>query len=326
MSATLTWHNSGLGEKTGTTIGNLIDDLAALINSKAADPNFSWQVASSNSAATPFYLVLKRKNGSAGRVLIVSWSSLPAGNNPALLTAAPNTQTVYVSYFPNGNVDSPSNLTAASGTILGDDTGCNRVYSQYSINTIYTTGVQPFYFDSAEAIFIGLQDPAAANIHGFGAGYLFVDDADNVYPGVIRPTTNASLQSFSGSLVSCFPWTDTALTPSSTAPYMAVNYVDDDSTFFGAYAPAGAWAAHAIDSTDILTDTANSKAWFVPYPILGRRKGEGTKLKLRQIGHGPGSTGPFAQYSINGPSVAAMQFCARTTGSNGAPWFTNFKM
>lgn len=90
--------------------------------------------------------------------------------------------------------------------------------------------------------------------------------------------------------------------------------------------PTGTWASHAVNTTDVLTDTSNSRAYFVPVPLLGQRKGEGFVLKLRQIAWGPGTTSPFTEYSTTGPVTRARQFNAATAGGNGYPWFTNFKL
>lgn len=157
MSATLTWYNSGLGTKTGTTVAALINDIVSLVNSYSGDANFSWQVASSSTAASPNYVVLKRKDGSAGRILLVIWTSAPAGNNAAILDQAPSSNSLYGAWFPSGNVDTPSNLTASSGTILGNDSGCTKVWAPMVVGAVYAASFQPFYFDSAEAVSSGFR-------------------------------------------------------------------------------------------------------------------------------------------------------------------------
>lgn len=130
MSATLTWHASGPATKTGTTQAAFMTDIAAMVSANSGDSNFKWQVASSNDSSAPYYVVLKRKDASAGRVLFVAWTSTPAGFNTAILDQNPSTTAFYVAYFPAGNVDTPSNLTASSGTILGDDTGAVKVVGE----------------------------------------------------------------------------------------------------------------------------------------------------------------------------------------------------
>lgn len=326
MSATLTWYHAGLGTKTGTGIANFIDDFETLFNSKSGDSNYSWEVASKNSGSSPYYLVLKRKDGSPGRALVISWATLPAGNNPVLLNGNPNTSSVYYSFFPNATTDIPSNLTASSGDIFDDDTDALQVYEQNALSTVYAANFQPFYFDCAEGIFLGTQNPASASCYGAGMGWLVVDANDNAYPCVIRAP---GFHNFGSNTASNAPiiWTDSSLTPTtSSSGHINTAYGGANSLYFRAFLPSGPWANHSVNASDVLTDTSNSRAYFVPVPLLGQRKGEGFVLKLRQIALGPGTTGPFTEYSTTGPVTRARQFNAATAGGNGYPWFTNFKL
>lgn len=325
MSATLTWYNSGLGTKTGTTVAALINDIVSLVNSYSGNSNYSWQVASSSTAASPNYVVLKRKDGSAGRILLAVWTSAPAGNNAAILDGAPTANSLYGAWFPSGNVDTPSNLTASSGTILGNDTGCTKVWAAMATSSIYSTSYQVFYFDSAEAVFFGFQNPAAVSYYGAGAGDLVVDASDNAY-GAVVGFGNGLLNSFGGNLTTIMGWVATKPAANSASACVRTNYGSSDRVYFMAYAPSAGWASSAVSSTDVLTDTSNAKAWFVPVQLLGQTKGEGFALKFRQFGFGPGTTAAFTPYNTTGPVVAARQFNASTTGATGAPWFTNFKL
>lgn len=324
MSGTLTWYNSGLGTKTGTTVAALISDLVTLISSKSGDANFSWEVASSNTATSPNYVVLKRKGGSAGRVLLAVWTSAPAGNNAAILDAAPTTNSLYGAWFPAGNVDTPSNLTASSGTILGDDTGVVKVWPAMVASTVYGATVQAFYFDSAEAVVFGFQAPTGPQCYFAAVGDILVDAADSAY-GATFSLVVGSASNFA-SVTSPVPYSSTKPAASSATACARTNYGSSDRTYFFAYAPSGTWASVAVSSTDILTDTSNAKAYFVPIQMLGQTKGEGFVLKLRQMALGPGTTSAFTPYNTTGPVVAARQFNAATAGGNGFPWLTNFKL
>ncbi len=325
MSATLTWASSGAATKTGTTINTLLDDLDTLVTSKAGDASFFWQKASKSSAATPFYLVLKPKDGSAGRILLLCYTSAPANSNAAIFGQAATINTLYGAYFPAGNVDSPSNLTAASGTILGDDTGVVQVWPNMTIANIYPALFQVFYFDSAEAMVFGFQNPAAASTYMGAAGKIIVDASDNVYSAVF--STGGNLASNWGSQSAPpLPYTSSALLAGSATPVVRTNYGATNRSYFAGWVPSGTWASVAVSSTDILTDTSNTKAWFVPEQLLGQTKGEGFVVKLRQIAFGPGTTGPLVPYNTTGPVVQARQFNIATTGGNGYPWITNFKL
>lgn len=323
MSATLEWASSGAATKTGTTINTLLDDLDTLVTSKAGDASFFWEKASKSSAATPFYLVLKPKSGAAGRILLLCYTSAPANSNSEIFDAAATTNVLYGAYFPAGNVDTPSNLTAASGTIMGDDTGAVKVWTSLSIASIYATNTQVFYFDSAEAMVFGFQNPAAGGVGFAGAGNLLVDSSDNAYSAVFSFGINAT--SNFGSQTSVMTFSPTFPNAGNNTPCVRTNYGSSNRVYFQAWVPAGAWGASAVSSTDILTDTSNSKAWFVPVQLLGQTKGEGFLVKLRQIVIGPGTVSPLYPYNTTGPVVQARQANLATGGGTGYPWLTNFK-
>jgi len=323
MSATLSWNYSGLGTKTGTAVANLINDIVTLVNSKSGDSNFKWQVASSNNASTPYYVVLKRKDASAGRILLVVWTSAPAGSNSAILDTAPSTNNLYGAWFPSGNVDTPSNLTASSGTILGNDTGAVKVWAGVPLATLYTTSFQPFYFDSDEAVVFGFGHSLSAP-YMMGAGDLVIDAADNAYGAVFSYGSN-TVQNFA-STSSPMTYQSAPQNAGNTTVCVRTNYGSSNRTYYHAWAPSSSWASVAISSTDLMSDTANSRVYFVPVQLLGQTKGEGFVLKLRQIGWGPGTTAAFTPYNTTGPVVAARQFNSLSAGGNGFPWFTNFKL
>ena len=324
MSATLSWASSGAGAKTGTAIGNLFADLVTLINASSPGSSFSWQVASSNTGSTPYQITLKPKDGSAGRILLVAWSSAPAGNNSAILDAAPTTNSLYGAYFPAGNVDTPSNLTASSGTIMGDDTGAVKVWAAQAVASIYGASLQAYYFDSAEACVFAFQNPGSASCFLGGAGKLIVDASDNAYSAVF--SLGAGSAANFGSQTAVLPHSVVTINASSNSPCVRTNYGASNRVYFQAWTPSSTWAAVAVSSTDILTDTSNSKAWFVPVQLLGQTKGGGFVVKLRQIALGPGTLGPLTPYNTTGPVVAARQINLATVGGNGPPWLTNFKV
>lgn len=324
MSATLTWASSGLGTKTGTTVAALIADIVSLVNSKSGDSSFYWQVASSNTASSPNYVVLKRKDGSAGRILLVVWTSAPAGNNAAILDGAPTTNALYGAWFPSGNVDTPSNLTASSGTIMGDDTNAVKVWASMPTATIYAASVQPFYFDSAEAMYFAFQNPATATVYLAAAGSILVDGSDNAYGGVFSLAGNSAL--FGSSTSSPMAHLVSTVLANSASPCVRTNYGASNRVYFLAWLPSSNWANVAVSSTDILTITASNLAYFVPLQLLGQSKGEGFVIKLRQLALGPGTVGALTVYNTTGPVAAARQINAATLGGNGYGWLTNFKL
>lgn len=328
MSALVTWASSGNGAKTGTTLATYITDLVALVNSYSANAAFFWQIASSSTAGNPNYIVLKRKSGSAGRILIPVYTGAPAGINPTLFEVTPALNQIHIAYFPAGNVDTPSNLTAASGTVLGNDTGAVISATGPTIAAAYAALLQVFYFDHAEGMIFAFGNPAAATgpIGLHGAGFHLVDGSDNEYAATFS-TLALALADF-GSTTAYMTWAASGPSAGANtgAPVIRTNYGSAGRRYFVSRKPNGTWADAVVGPTDILTDTALNKAWFPRVPLLGQVKGEGEVLKLRQIAMGPGTVGPFTPYQQTGPVVKAIQVNNATVGGTGFPWVTNFKV
>ena len=323
MSTTLTWNYSGLGTKSGTTMAAVIDDIVALVNSKSGDANYKWQVASSNNATSPLYVVLKRKDASAGRLLLTIFTSTPGAVNSAGFDTIPTTNNLCGVWFPAGNVDTPSNITTASGTMMGVDTGAVKCWTPISMSTAYVANFQVFTFDNNEGIYFFFQNPASANIYGAGAGKLIVDGADNEYEAVVSFGSTSLSGLGTGGMMT---WQGTTSLAGGSQACVRTNYGSANRSYFMPWSPNGSWANQVVSSTDILTDTATQRAWFQSIPLLGQNKGEGIVLKLRQFGYGPATTGPATPYNTTGPVVAARQVNVATSGGAGYPWLTNFKI
>ena len=323
-AATLTWHVSALGTKTGTAIGNFFADFNTLITSNSGDANFKWVVASANTGSTPYTIVLKRKDASAGRILLVSWSSAPAANNVAILDTSPTTTQTYVAWFPAGNVDSPSNLTAASGTILGDDTGAVKCASIGSLASFYAASFQPFYAENEEGVLFCTGHAGALTTYFAGAGNLVVNMSDTEY-GCTIGGGGTTLDNFSTSTSTVLAWTATAVLAGATTTHVRTNYGVENTAYFIALR-ANAWGAEAQGATDIRSYSATNSVWFIPVMLASQIKGGGFPLKLRQIGWGPPTINAFQAYNTTGPVTAAIQLCAATAGQNSGCWVTNFEI
>ncbi len=328
MSATLTFASSGNGAKTGTTNTTFLDDLDTLISSKSGDATFFWQKAGKSNAGTPRYLLLSPKDGSNRRIAIIIWDSAPANNNAAILDGIPIANAVQIAYFPNGSANALSNLTAASGTVCGNDTGVVKCTPIQTVANIYGTSFVPFYFDSAETMFLGFANPAAATLYGAYVGSILVDSADVAYDAVAVANQSVPWNVMGGGVSGFMPFVVAVVGAGVTqAATVRTNYGSANRQYFTAWSASGVWPGVAISATDILTDTANNKAWFVPVQLLGQTKGEGFVLKFRQLGYGPASVGAFTTYNTTGPVNAARQVCNTTAGTaGGAPWLTQFKI
>jgi hypothetical protein len=325
MSATLHWLATALGTKTGTAAANLFADIVTLAGTYSANADYLWEVKGSNTGSTPYYVSFGRKDGSPGRIALLMWTSAPAGNNSAILDGTPTSNAMYVAYFPNGTGTTLANLTASSGTVAGDDTNCVKVAVSSSLSSLYPASFQPFYFECEEAIFFGFANPAG-NTFGLGAGELVVDASDTAYGCCIGWTQACSNFGASSAPTIC-AWTTSANTAGpGGSPVVRTNYGAAGRVYYHAFIPSGTWASAAQSSTDIVSKNETQEFYFAPVPLLGMTKGEGTVLKLRQIGWGPGTVAQLQPYYETGPTLQAIQFCGATTGGNGYPWFVNEKI
>lgn len=324
MSATLTWANSGNLTKTGITAGLLLDDLDAGITANSANSAFTWQTAGKNSVTgSPLYLVLSPKGGGVGRILIVIYTTAPTSVNTILFDQSPVLNSIFIAYFPNGNINTPTNLNTNTGGIMGNDTGATKAACANTVSAFYPASQLLWYFDSAEGVVIGCSTPASGTTFMMGAGNLIVDAADVAYPAAMG--SHGWQPGAAGSSV--WNWSPSTILAGATASEQPrCNYGSPNQTFFMGFQPIGVWANQPQGTSDVLTNSALNQAWFVPIPLLGQTKGQGFVLKLRQMGFGPGTVGAFATYSTTGPVVAARQFCNITVGGNGFAWFTNFKI
>lgn len=326
MSSTLTWRRTSAA-KTGTAIANLIDDIVSAVNAVSSDADYKWQVASSNNASTPYYVVLKRKNGDPGRVLIVHWSSSPAGNNSAILDATPSNTQVHMAYFPAGNADSPSNLTASSGTILGDDTGCTKVIPFGPVlSTLYGTNIYPVVWDSEEAVHFTFQNSGNANAYWAAAGGIYVNASDDAVFGVA--SSSATINNFGASSTTQPAYSTSAPSAggnASTTANVCMRAIVGGANviYYFAYGMNGGW--HQLTSNNPMLNSGLNRAWFEPILLLCRDPGIGKNLKLRQFALGVPVTGSFGEYNSSTLTPAAIN-ANGNSGSTTSPWFCNFKV
>jgi hypothetical protein len=331
MAAVLTWFCSGISaSQSAANAAGLINDYEALFNTNFSNPASYWQVAGKNVSGQTLWLVLKRKSGAAGRILMIWFGSAPAAANPTIFDTTPLANNGYIAWFPNATADTASNIDASSGVILGDDTAAVKCAPFSVISSIYVSGARCFYFETAESIFFGTINLAqsARPQYFCGAGNILVDAADNAYGGTYGPGTSGTAVNFSNTIP--FPFAPTGVASGAQIGVIKTNYQSVNRSYFHAYGPGG-WAHSAVTSTDVLTNTSISKAWFLPVPLIGTTKGEGFVLKLRQIAVGPATIAQFQPYNIAGPTTVARQFNAAEQGNNttvnvgfGHPWMVNF--
>lgn len=331
MSLQLNWRNSGNGTRTGSTAANLFADLKALVDSHSADPNYLWEVLDSSVAATPFYLFFGLKSGAPGRILLLMFTSSPAANNAAILDTTPTNNNLQVAWFPNGNAGTVSNLTAASGTISGNDTGAIKCTPGAPLSFIYANSNDvPFYFESQEGIFFGMGNTASNTVYGCAAGKVVVDGNDDAQDSCVGFSANA-VSSIGNGNNAPIAYTPTAANAGGTLAVVRTNYGAANAPYFMAYSQAGSWASQTTNTASPLVDTSAQRAWFLAIQLLRQAaKGGGFALKLRQMALGPpGPAGAFPTYNTALLTPAAQCLFARSSGgvnNSTSLWLTNFKV
>lgn len=329
MSSTLTWLDSPNGSTITTTASSVFNNLKTLITTTSAGANYQWQIASSIITGASYQIVLKRKDGSAGRILIWNYVTPPATFNPTLFETAPTVDTAYITYFPNGNTDTASAaLTAATGTIMGDDTNALKASADLALSNLYSSNIVPYYYESDAGMIFVFQSPSSTQTFALAAGDLIVDGTDTAYSCNMSTGYN-SLSTLGAN--GCWNWSPLSSNDSypvgsnTTQPCWTVNYNGSSKRYFQAWIPSGQFAAN-VGTNDLLLDDTNGKAYFFPIQLIGQVRGEGLALKLRQIAFGPGQIAPKAIFNTTGPTVAARAINNHTTGASGVPWLVNFKL
>lgn len=325
-TTTLTWASSGNGTKTGTTAVDLLNNLDTLITSKSGDATFSWEKAGKNVAGNNLWLLLRRKDGSAGRIALLYYLVAPAAGNAAIFGQTPSANALFITYFPAGTGTTLSNLAASSGTMCGTDTGSVQCANGYDVSVIYTTNIVPFYFDSYDGCYFLFNDPSTNTPYCVGAGALLEDT-------LTATAVNGAFGSFVNNMATMASngfgtFTMTSSLAGALDTGWRANYPSStvSKQFFQQWTVT-TWVSQVPSTAgDVLSDPANNRYYYAPITLLGQTRGEGGVLKIRQVAFGSGSSNAFQTYSTTGPVVQARMMCNATAGGVQTPWVTNFKV
>lgn len=335
MSATLEWFTAGPQTKTGTTVATCFTDLKSLIDAQSANADFAWEVSSSNLGSTPYYVTLKRKDGSAGRILVVCWTSAPAGNNANILDTAPSTNAVFIAWFPAGNVDTPSNLTASSGTVMGDDSNCVKCTYFSPFSSLYATSYQWAAASNDESLllFTTAGGTSLTAYYLSWAGDIVVDAADNVYGGVLGGSNGGTTLPYNllNSSGAGSGWQTGGISAGAvqSAAFLRSNYGQTNSVW-GYPLPLAATGYTSQSNGGANDPTINSSTQNVYFTAvmlsaLGGYTPKGMPLKLRQLAMGPLMSGLWPTWNSTGPVVQARGLNSFNVNMQGL-WCLNFKI
>lgn len=327
-TSVLNWVHATPVSKSGNGMAAFFTDLKDTIDNESANANFLWQSASILTTAGLQYLVLKRKDGSAGRILLLGWSaSSPASPNPTLFTTGtPTLNRPHMAWFPNGNTDTPSQLASGNtGTIMGDDTGCT--YAVTAPVTAYGSNYSPWCWASEEIVVFGYQNTSGNGTSSFAAGALFVDRDDNASDGAYMDTEGSLTAALASTLI---PSPGNTVTWSTSFAFgfnghgICVNDAGGKRALALAAGFVGSYADNNSSAQNVHIDTALAKAWFQPIAFLDSTKGGGWKYKMRQLAIGPPTASPLEVINTATLSPAAVSLSEYRVTST--VWGTNFKV
>lgn len=307
MSATITWSTfrTSAGHSASTAVA-VLQSLYDVLVAQAADSSFVWEVCSSDLAhATIRYVCVKRKDGSAGRIVFfatnATWTYNQLLGNAGGTTVATNR--FLAVYFPAATSDTPANISGSGDVFTGTHVnwaGMGGGNAHFSVSS----AILSISASSAGLVLTGISSAAAFQ------GVLIVGDLLESADGTeILPVTyaNNSLQSLSA----------VAAIPSSvTATYGAYTRNATDMYFFG-------YGAKISDLPVALNrDDSTKKAWFYPCLMYSAQlpRADRHKYQLRQIAFPQIAPLTVPEY-MYGPSATLMAM--NNHASNY--WLTNFK-
>lgn len=307
-TATLTWStNYGDSNAQSTFAATALGALQLLnqyFTALAAFSDVPWQVCSFNDSVAPYYLTLKRKTGSAGRILFVVPTSNPGTTyNPQLGNLSWSNSNMRIAFFPSATSDTPANILATSGDVFTNPAGGSGLGPSFAT----TTGANVFTAWVCEDGIAFRYGPKTASTSTLViVGDLLEDGVGNQAP--------ISIAVSSGDLAAA-----PIASPSATSTG-GLTLLSGASIHFG----AGLTPPSTIGN--YMRDSGPKSAWFHPRSMCSFQLplGETMKYKLRQIAYGPTPLASYETLTDTGAVIKAISIFPGTT--TGHPWLTNFKV
>ena len=331
MATTLTFYQSTGPTPTAFTDAGFFNDLNTMITANSGNSNFNWEVLSYQTATSPYYMVLGRKDSSAGRILLCDYITSPSQYNTAVFDQnSVSTGYLQIAWFPSGTASTPSNLTSSSGTIMGNDTGVVKFNTSENpiAGSIYqnTANTKLYYFDSYDylSIFCGIN---SSTQYAMIAGKCLVDYSTpaNAYDASAQFVSSASAGS---QYMSWSSGSSPQYAGQSNTQYVRTNYGSSNRVYFNAWnVPTWAGTYPPGSTYDIMAQNSSNQLYYTSIPLIGQTPGEGVVLKLRQMAYGPTTNTPFQSWSSS-TGVQAIQAQSNSSGSGSqvSMWFTNFQI
>lgn len=186
MSSLLTWSGiySGNEVAAGYDKNSSFEALLTTLSAAQLGSDYPWEICSSDlTGASYWYITLKRKSGTPGRILFINGLVYENINTEAATSAGQVISGVFsVGYFPGATSDTPVNLTNSSDPVFtGQITNSIAPFSatfNYLIPGAYFSTVA-----NEDMVFVFADSASYKCQAGIMAGMIFVDQDDVAHPG-----------------------------------------------------------------------------------------------------------------------------------------------
>jgi hypothetical protein len=306
-TTTLTWKALPASPALSTIAATGLGWLTVLknhIDSLAANADLHWEVCSSNLAAHPFYVTLKRKAGGNGRMLfIVNTSSMASTYNAQLFNFAWTVSGLRAAWFPDASTDVPANITTVSGDVFTGGATCTGLSC---LATTFNADDTLTLYSTSEVLMIKQARPTTVtSYYTLGAALERYDEEP----------INAAGYSINYADI---------LVAAATVTTQGFNCKDGGAH----YRVSGSLTlAYAFNSTK-LRNLATKEMAFLPY-ILGtidKSYADLTGYKMRQIYQGPQCLAGEEIALVNELGVTTEKAFAMLKAAGVGPWLVNFKV
>jgi hypothetical protein len=312
------WKLVAAGADITVTAGTLPDDWLARINTKvtgaSGDADASWEVVS-YVAVSPKSLLLRPKDGSAGRIVIFGEN----GSTPASAAARnPTISLLYIGF----SATSTSNTVDASWISAAPLSASDYMAAIPCWQMTGSTTWRLSYVDSPAGIYFLVTLGTTTGCGIAGAGWLVQDLVGNPTPSIIGsgsqtlPTDPLS-QATSGNLI---PGYGSNNTTTAAVNRLLARVNNFDETLWRVFTPAASFAK--------LRDSTNKRAHFFQIDLMfGSNDMHSTIFgKFRQVAFGPTAIRETTLESTGSPSLYAYPHTYHNASAVNAIWFTDFEV
>lgn len=307
-TATLTWSahhgDSNLQSTFGATNQSAIQLLNQYLTALALFADFPWTVCSFEGTTAPWFVTLKRKDLSPGRIVFIGVTTAPGTTyNPQLGNLNWNTTGIRAAFFPSATSDTPANILSLSGDVFTNPGSCRGL----GPTTPMITGANLLTAHANEDMLWVRYGTATTTTDVFIVGDTLEDDAGN---------KDSASFSFSGGVLDGV----TPTTSIAAATRGGIALFSGISTHFG--------SGYSIPSnlSTYQRDNGTKQSWFYPRVVcnVGLPLGQAMKYKLRQIAFGPIPLAGYETLTDTGAVLKAISTYPLAT--LGYAWLTNFKV